>query len=105
MSDAPFAFWITVNTITPSFKYHQALRYRSATTYGDGNPLPVIDSEMPEIEYRLGLLHAGAPLPLPTDGCSQPRWYHGELWCDLTNELGGKLPAGLAQAPISPYYP
>ncbi len=28
-------------------RYHQIMRYRSATRYGDGNPLAVIDCECP----------------------------------------------------------
>ena len=78
--DAPYAFWITVNTPAGS-RYRQALRYRSATRYGDGNPLAVIDSETPGIERRLGLWRAGQPLPLPAKGCVKPRLAHGELWC------------------------
>jgi hypothetical protein len=80
-SNAPFAFWIVVNALTPSFKYRQVLRYRSATLYGDQNQLLVIDSEMPNIQQRLGLWHTGLPLPLPASGCSQPQLIHDELWC------------------------
>jgi hypothetical protein len=80
-SNAPFAFWIVVNALTPSDTYRQVLRYRSATRYGDGNPLSVIDSDMPNIQRRLGLWHPGLPLPLPASGCSQPQLSHNELWC------------------------
>lgn len=79
--NAPFAFWIVVNALTPSFKYHQVLRYRSATTYEDGNRLSVIDSDMPNIQRRLGLWHQGLPLPLPASGCAKPHLIHDELWC------------------------
>jgi hypothetical protein len=43
-------------TIPPFFsRYsHLALRYRSVTRYGDGNPVPVIDAEMPNILRHLG---------------------------------------------------
>lgn len=79
--DAPFGYWITVHRLDPGFRYRRALRYRSATTYGDGNPLAVIDSEMPNIQRRLGLWRPGRPLPLPARGCAHPRLVHTELWC------------------------
>jgi hypothetical protein len=80
-SNPPYAFWIVVNALTPSFTYNEVLRYRSATRYNDGNPLSVIDSEMPNIQRRLGLWRTGLPLPLPASGCSQPQMIHDELWC------------------------
>ena len=49
---APFGYWLTVHALTPAGAYRPVLRVRSATTYGDGNPLPVIDSEMPNIQRR-----------------------------------------------------
>jgi hypothetical protein len=79
--NAPFAFWIAVNRIGPDNRYHQVLRYRSATRYGDGNPLSVIDSEMPNLQQRLGLWHPGSTLPLPARPCPQPRLIGGALWC------------------------
>jgi hypothetical protein len=79
--DAPFAFWITVNRLGADDAYHSVLRYRSATRYGDGNPLAVIDSEMPNIEQRLHLWHAGQPLPLPPGPCAKPHLVKGALWC------------------------
>ena len=83
-SDAPFDYWVTVDAFTPAFTYKQVLHYRSATHYNDGNPLAVIDSEMPNIERRLGLWRPGLPLPLPTSlahPCQRPRLSHMELWC------------------------
>jgi hypothetical protein len=79
--NAPFGFWITVDRLSADRRYTQALRYRSATHYGDGNPLAVIDSEMPTIEQRLGLWHPGMRLPLPAGKCANPRLIHQELWC------------------------
>lgn len=79
--NAPFGYWITVNRLTPSYRYQQILRYRSATRYGDNNPLAVIDSEMPNIQQRLGLWRSGRPLPLPAKGCPKPRLVKMELWC------------------------
>jgi len=102
-ADAPFGFWITVHVLSPAYVYRQVLRYRSATRYGDGNPLPVIDSEMPGIQRRLGLLHPGQPLPLPA-GCSLPRLVHGELWCGTGDEQGA-LPPDVGKAPVSAAYP
>jgi len=82
----PYGYWITVERLTQAGAYRPALRYLSATTYGDGNPLAVIDSEMPNIESRLGLWKPGEPLPTPrvaANGkpCLKPTLRHGELWC------------------------
>ena len=80
-SNAPYGYWVSVHELTDSYDYRQILRYRSATHYGDGNPLAVIDSEMPNIERRLGLWRPGEPLPLPTGNCRIPSLIHSELWC------------------------
>ncbi len=79
--DAPFGFWVTVSAFTPGAAYRQVLRYRSATRYADSNPLPVIDSEMPAIQGRLGLWRPGLPLPLPPGPCPAPHLIRMELWC------------------------
>ena len=78
--NAPYAYWVTVNHLTSGYNYRQVLRFRSATRYGDGNTLAVIDSEMPNIMRRLGLWHAGQPLPVPP-GCVHPHLVKTELWC------------------------
>jgi hypothetical protein len=77
----PYGYWIVVNQLTPADTYRQILRYRSATLYDDGNPLAVIDSEMPNIERRLGLWKRGDPIPTPDHSCSKPVLRHTELWC------------------------
>jgi hypothetical protein len=80
---APFGYWIVVGRFTPARSYRQVLRYRSATRYNDGNPLAVIDSETPNIERRLGLWKAGAPLPPPAGKpCAKPSLKRMELWCE-----------------------
>lgn len=78
--EAPFGYWITVHRLTPAFTYRQVLRFRGATQYGDGNPLEVIDSDMPNIQRRLGLWRPGKPLPTPKR-CAHPRLVKGALWC------------------------
>ncbi len=80
--NAPYAYWIEVDAPTPAYAYRQVLRYRSATRYGDGNPLAVINSEMPNIEARLGRWKPGAPPPLPSGACAKPHLVHTELWCN-----------------------
>jgi hypothetical protein len=82
----PYGYWIVVNKLTPSREYREVLRFRSATLYADGNPLAVIDSEMPNIERRLGLWKPGDPIPTPDRGgdgkpCPKPILRHTELWC------------------------
>ena len=79
---APYGYWITVDALTPADGYKQALRYRSATRYGDGNRLGVIDSEMPNTLERLGRWKPGAPLPLPAGACPKPHVVRTELWCE-----------------------
>jgi hypothetical protein len=80
-SSAPFGFWISVFARDTKDRYSRpTLRYRSATHYGDGNHLAVIDSEMPGILRRMGLWKPGDPLPAPP-GCSRPVLRHGEEWC------------------------
>jgi hypothetical protein len=83
----PYGYWVTVSRPAPDGTYRQALHYLSATRYNDGNPLAVIDAEMPNIQRRLGLWKPGAPLPTPPIGgdrkpCAKPRLKRGELWCD-----------------------
>lgn len=79
-ASAPFGFWISVDRPTAAGVYRPVLRYRSATRYGDGNPLAVIDSDMPELQRRLGLWRPGRPLPVPPH-CAAPRLIRAELWC------------------------
>jgi hypothetical protein len=80
--NAPFGYWVTVNVLTPRYTYKTMLRYRSATRYFDSNSLAVIDSEMPNIEQRLGYWKPGMALPLPSGPCAKPRLIRMELWCD-----------------------
>jgi hypothetical protein len=47
--DPRFGYWVSVNGLVGGDSYKEVLRYRSATAYGDGNPLAVIDAEMPNI--------------------------------------------------------
>jgi hypothetical protein len=79
--NAPYGYWVTVNSFTPRYTYKKVLRYRSATHYGDKNPLAVIDSEMPDIEQHLGYWKPGVSLPVPPGGCREPRLIRMELWC------------------------
>lgn len=79
--DRPYGYWVTVNRLDDGGVYRQILRFRSATHYGDGNPLAVIDAEMPNIEKRLGVWRAGQPLPLPAGKCAKPHLVKTVLWC------------------------
>lgn len=83
----PFGYWISVHTRARDGQFsHLALRYRSRTHYGDGNPLAVIDSEMPNILHHLGKWKPGDPLPVPPQMPSYCRHnlvvVAGEEWCN-----------------------
>lgn len=67
---APFGYWIVVSKRSGGGSYRQVLRFVSATRYGDGNPLAVIDAEMPTIQQRLGLWKPG-PAASHADGSRQ----------------------------------
>jgi hypothetical protein len=62
---APYSYGITVYRPTKSRHYVEILKYRGRTRETDGNPLAVIDSEMPAILRRLHLANPGDPLPIP----------------------------------------
>ena len=79
--NAPYGYWVTVNALTPQYTYKTVLHYRSATHYGDNNPLAMIDSEMPNIEEHLGYWKPGDSLPVPSGACPKPRLIGMELWC------------------------
>jgi hypothetical protein len=84
---APYGYWISVFPWNSSHPYSSiALRYRSGTRYGDGNPLPVIDSEMPNILKHLGQWKSGDRLPIPgrmpMDCTGHLYLRGGEEWCE-----------------------
>ena len=76
-TDAPYGYWITALSQDPA-TYRVRMRFRSATHYGDGNPLAVIDAEMPGILRRFGKPHI---LPKSSPACPVPHLYKGALWC------------------------
>jgi len=82
--NAPYTYWIEMYRANASGRYVRVLRYRGRTGYGDGNPLAVADSEMPEILRHLGLWKPGDALPVPDHlprGCSHLYMRRGEEWC------------------------
>lgn len=83
-SNAPYTYYVTLYQRDHSGLYRQVLRYRGKTGYDDGNRLPVIDSEMPEILQRLGRWKPGDALPVPPampSSCSQLFMHKGVEWC------------------------
>jgi hypothetical protein len=83
-NDAPFTYFVEVYKRSSDSEYSQVLRYRGNTHYGDGNPLAVIDSEMPETLRRLGLWKTGDALPVPPRmprGCALVM-RQGVEWCE-----------------------
>ncbi len=84
-NDAPFAYFVEVYKRVSDSEYSRVLRYRGNTGYGDGNPLAVIDSEMPETLRRLGLWKTGDALPVPPrmpGGCTRLVMRKGVEWCE-----------------------
>lgn len=82
--NAPFAYWVETYKRNGSGRYERFLRYRGKTGYGDGNPLAVIDSEMPEILRRLKLWAPSQDLPVPAKmpaGCTRLFTRKGVEWC------------------------
>lgn len=80
----PFEYWISVYAWNKEKPYSKVmLQYKSDTRYGDGNPLPVADSEMRNILKRLGKWRVGDPLPIPPQSTCRPylRGRGGEEWC------------------------
>lgn len=81
---APYTYWIEVYAPSKSGQYTRIVRYRGHTGYGDGNPLPVADSEMPGIMERLGRWKPGNALPVPAqmpEQCGRLVMRNGEEWC------------------------
>jgi hypothetical protein len=67
-------------------EYSRVLKYRGHTGYGDGNPLAVIDSEMPETLRQLGLWKIGDELPVQSrmpGRCTRLVIRKGVEWCEL----------------------
>lgn len=81
-ADAPYTYWIEVYRAGALGRYVRVLRYRGHTGYGDGNPMAVVDSEMPEILRRLGLWHPGDPFPDGLLLCSYTVLPTGEVKCN-----------------------
>lgn len=83
--DPPFTYFVEVYKRISDSEYSRVLRYRGHTGYGDGNPLAVIDSEMPEILRRLGLWKTGDALPVPPrmpGGCTRLVMRKSVEWCE-----------------------
>jgi len=83
-NNAPYGYFVSVYRSDASGHYAQILRYRSKTHYGDRNGLSVVDSDMPEILFRLGFWKPGDPLPIPLvkpDNCIKLSLIKGEEWC------------------------
>jgi len=105
---APFGCHIEVYKPDSTGLYRQVMHYTGRTRYGDGNTLPVVDSEMPEILHRAGLWKKGQPLPEPPkrpDGCSALVTRGGVAWCEARLEKSGlgtiRIGLPLDQFPIS----
>jgi hypothetical protein len=83
--NAPFTYWVEIYERNGSGGYERLLRYRGKTVYGDGNPLAVIDSEMPEILRSLKLWAPGQALPVPPRMpamCTRLFMRKGVEWCE-----------------------
>jgi hypothetical protein len=79
---APYRYDISVYHLVNS-QYREVLSYAGNSKYQDGNPMPVIDAEMAEIERRLNFWKPGDPLPTPArTHCSKLELRHGIEWCE-----------------------
>lgn len=81
---APYTYFVDLYRPDAGGKYVQALHLRGRTGHGDGNPLAVTDSEMPEILRRLGAWKPGDALQIPPsmpDGCRRLYLRKGVEWC------------------------
>ncbi len=84
-SRAPYVYLVDVYRRVSNRDYVLALQFRSKTRQGDGNPLAVIDSEMPEILRRFGFWKTGDALPVPPsmpEGCKGLVIRQGLVWCE-----------------------
>ena len=84
----PYAYSVEVYKRDVAGMYARILAYRGGTRYSDGNPLAVIDSEMPETLRRLGLWKPGDALPVPQRmpaACTRLVIRKGVEWCEPNN--------------------
>ncbi|MGH1560090.1 hypothetical protein ACRAWD_25425 [Caulobacter segnis] len=73
--DAPYGFWVVVNT-PANGGFKAVLRYRSATRYGDGNPLAVIELR------RCRTWPSAWAYGRRANPCRcRPRLVPGHIWC------------------------
>jgi hypothetical protein len=81
---APYHYRITVYRLSKPDRYVEVLKFTGKTGSGDGNQIPVIDSEMPRILSRLHLWKPGDALPVParmSQGCKTLELRDGTEWC------------------------
>ena len=93
-NNVPFTYYVEVHKQNAAGEYARVLKYRGKTGYGDGNPLAVIDSEMPEILRRLGLWKTGDVLPIPPTmpaGCTRLVMRKSVEWCEPSNSAEPSL--------------
>lgn len=86
----PYGYSVEVYRRDAAGRYARVLAYRGRTSYGDGNLLAVIDSEMPETLRRLGLWKTGDAMPVPPTmpaGCTRLVMRKGVEWCEPNNSV------------------
>jgi hypothetical protein len=87
----PYRYGVALYAPTKDWHYRRVLNYRAQTNEADHVPLGVIDSEMPEIERRLGLWKPGDALPKPQGkghDCLGIYLHHGVEYCKLLRAHG-----------------
>jgi HEAT repeat protein len=80
----PYHYSIHLYGFSKAGKYAETLHFTGGTVYGDGNPLAVIDSEMPELLRRLHLWKPSEPPPVPPvmpQRCSALEMRGRTEWC------------------------
>jgi hypothetical protein len=82
---APYHYGISVYRTTRDGHYVEIARVIGNTRCDDGNPMPVIDSEMLRTLERLHLWKPGDPLPVPDPArvqCQKLTLREGTEWCE-----------------------
>lgn len=81
-ANAPYRYRIAVYRLE-NLTYREILNYEGNSRYNDGNPMAVIDAEMPTMLGRLHLWKPGDALPIPARAhCEKLEMRNQVEWCE-----------------------